>query len=257
MADSACGLFTGWGRLYCGTCTPTGYISKDISGTLKKGVFDSSGDYRESSSGSNVIDVTKLKCPHGDSWRVSDASYQYPPVGGGMTRVQTEGGKALYVPNCYLMGNDEVEFRDEVLEEYGSECRTIEGYMVVDDLSVKYEVKHFFEVRNYTSEADRWMLRTVSSEKGFVGEIVEGKIMEVEGFESPDKISITLNADGLNEINYYYRRKSYNLNLQAGTGIEKVTGGGSYLYEQEVTISAAWQVSAAFCRKKARFVRRG
>ena len=70
VADSACGLFTGWGRLSCGTCTPMGFVSKDISGTLKKGVFDSSGDYRESSSGSNVIDVTKLECPHGASWIV-------------------------------------------------------------------------------------------------------------------------------------------------------------------------------------------
>lgn len=40
-------------------------------------------------------------------------------------------------------------------------------------------------------------------------------------------------------IDYYYERHLYNVTLNAGTGIEKTTGGGSYRYGQSVTIDAA------------------
>ena len=40
-------------------------------------------------------------------------------------------------------------------------------------------------------------------------------------------------------IDYYYERHLYNVTLNARTGIEKTTGGGSYRYGQSVTIDAA------------------
>ena len=40
-------------------------------------------------------------------------------------------------------------------------------------------------------------------------------------------------------IDYYYERHLYNVTLNAGTGIEKTTGGGLYRYGQSVTIDAA------------------
>ena len=57
-----------------------------------------------------------------------------------------------------------------------------------------------------------------------------------EGFDSPAKQKITINAEGDSVLNYYYTRKSYTVNIENDYAVTSVTGNGTYLYEQPVRI---------------------
>ena len=58
------------------------------------------------------------------------------------------------------------------------------------------------------------------------------------GFTAPNTQTVTIAADGKTVVNYYYTRNSYDVTLNKGTGIDTVTGAGSYLYEAQVSIDA-------------------
>ena len=77
---------------------------------------------------------------------------------------------------------------------------------------------------------------------------VSPETKEYEGFIAPDAegISVPITGEGTLVIDYYYKRNSYEVKLNKGTGIENIkvtgniTGQGkeSYLYEEQVTIEA-------------------
>ena len=82
-------------------------------------------------------------------------------------------------------------------------------------------------------------LAETETKKAQIGSKVTPAVKTYTGFDSPKTQTKEVTADGKMVIDYYYERHLYNVTLNAGTGIEKTTGGGSYRYGQSVTIDAA------------------
>ncbi len=66
---------------------------------------------------------------------------------------------------------------------------------------------------------------------------------EYSGFTAPDAKTITVNANGLSVIDFYYTRNKYSVTVSKGTGISEVTPStgsleGEYYFESELTLSA-------------------
>ena len=75
--------------------------------------------------------------------------------------------------------------------------------------------------------------------KAQIGSKVTPAVKTYTGFDSPKTQTKAVTADGKMVIDYYYERHLYNVTLNAGTGIENTTGGGTYRYGQNVMIDAA------------------
>ncbi len=59
-----------------------------------------------------------------------------------------------------------------------------------------------------------------------------------EGFTSPERQEITINADGSGFLDYYYKRNEYNVKLNGDNGIDELIGERKYLYADTVRIGA-------------------
>ncbi len=90
-----------------------------------------------------------------------------------------------------------------------------------------------------THDDKNYELAETETKKAQIGSKVTPAVKTYTGFDSPKTQTKEVTADGKMVIDYYYERHLYNVTLNAGTGIEKTTGGGSYRYGQSVTIDAA------------------
>ncbi len=78
-------------------------------------------------------------------------------------------------------------------------------------------------------------------------------IRNYKGFTAPDVQTVTIKPDGSLVVDYYYTRNRYkiddtdnndsgndtgNTDSDKGNGIDKITGGGEYFFEEEVTMEA-------------------
>ena len=90
-----------------------------------------------------------------------------------------------------------------------------------------------------TRDDKNYELVETETKKAQIGSKVTPAVKTYTGFDSPKTQTKAVTADGKMVIDYYYERHLYNVTLNAGTGIEKTTGGGSYRYGQSVTIDAA------------------
>ena len=90
-----------------------------------------------------------------------------------------------------------------------------------------------------THDDKNYELAETETKKAQIGSKVTPAVKTYTGFDSPKTQTKAVTADGKMVIDYYYERHLYNVTLNAGTGIEKTTGGGSYRYGQSVTIDAA------------------
>ena len=90
-----------------------------------------------------------------------------------------------------------------------------------------------------THDDKNYELAETETKKAQIGSKVTPAVKTYTGFDSPKTQTKVVTADGKMVIDYYYERHLYNVTLNAGTGIEKTTGGGSYRYGQSVTIDAA------------------
>ena len=90
-----------------------------------------------------------------------------------------------------------------------------------------------------THDDKNYELAETEAKKAQIGSKVTPAVKTYTGFDSPKTQTKAVTADGKMVIDYYYERHLYNVTLNAGTGIEKTTGGGSYRYGQSVTIDAA------------------
>ena len=90
-----------------------------------------------------------------------------------------------------------------------------------------------------TRDDKNYELVETETKKAQIGSKVTPAVKTYTGFDSPKTQTKEVTADGKMVIDYYYERHLYNVTLNAGTGIEKTTGGGSYRYGQSVTIDAA------------------
>lgn len=90
-----------------------------------------------------------------------------------------------------------------------------------------------------THDDKNYELAETETKKAQIGSKVTPAVKTYTGFDSPKTQTKAVTADGKMVIDYYYERHLYNVTLNAGTGIEKTTGGGLYRYGQSVTIDAA------------------
>ncbi len=90
-----------------------------------------------------------------------------------------------------------------------------------------------------THDDKNYELAETETKKAQIGSKVTPAVKTYTGFDSPKTQTKAVTADGKMVIDYYYERHLYNVTLNAGAGIEKTTGGGSYRYGQSVTIDAA------------------
>ena len=90
-----------------------------------------------------------------------------------------------------------------------------------------------------THDDKNYELAETETKKAQIGSRITPAVKTYTGFDSPKTQTKAVTADGKMVIDYYYERHLYNVTLNAGTGIEKTTGGGSYRYGQNVTIDAA------------------
>ena len=90
-----------------------------------------------------------------------------------------------------------------------------------------------------THDDKNYELAETETKKAQIGSRITPAVKTYTGFDSPKTQTKAVTADGKMVIDYYYERHLYNVTLNAGTGIEKTTGGGLYRYGQSVTIDAA------------------
>jgi len=90
-----------------------------------------------------------------------------------------------------------------------------------------------------THDDKNYELAETETKKAQIGSRITPAVKTYTGFDSPKTQTKEVTADGKMVIDYYYERHLYNVTLNAGTGIEKTTGGGSCRYGQSVTIDAA------------------
>ena len=90
-----------------------------------------------------------------------------------------------------------------------------------------------------THDDKNYELAETETKKAQIGSRITPAVKTYTGFDSPKTQTKAVTADGKMVIDYYYERHLYNVTLNAGIGIEKTTGGGSYRYGQSVTIDAA------------------
>ena len=105
-----------------------------------------------------------------------------------------------------------------------------------------YTVRHWKQKADgiaSTHDDKNYELAETETKKAQIGSKVTPAVKTYTGFDSPKTQTKVVTADGKMVIDYYYERHLYNVILNAGTGIEKTTGGGSYRYGQSVTIDAA------------------
>ena len=81
-------------------------------------------------------------------------------------------------------------------------------------------------------------LAETETKKAQIGSKVTPAVKTYTGFDSPKTQTKAVTVDGKMVIDYYYERHLYNVTLNAGTGIENTTGGGTYRYGQNVMIDA-------------------
>lgn len=89
--------------------------------------------------------------------------------------------------------------------------------------------------------------------KGTTDSQVTPAIRNYKGFTAPDVQTVTIKPDGSLVVDYYYTRNRYkiddtdnndsgndtgNTDSDKGNGIDKITGGGEYFFEEEVTMEA-------------------
>ena len=105
-----------------------------------------------------------------------------------------------------------------------------------------YTVRHWKQKTTgiaSTHDDKNYELAETETKKAQIGSKVTPAVKTYTGFDSPKTQTKAVTADGKMVIDYYYERHLYNVTLNAGTGIEKTTGGGSSRYGQSVTIDQA------------------
>ena len=90
-----------------------------------------------------------------------------------------------------------------------------------------------------THDDKNYELAETETKKAQIGSKVTPAVKTYTEFDSPKTQTKAVTADGKMVIDYYYERHLYNVTLNAGTGIENTTGGGTYRYGQNVMIDAA------------------
>ena len=128
----------------------------------------------------------------------------------------------------------------------------------------KYVVRHWKQklyldgTKKYSDgsrhDTVNYFLADTDNLTGITDTLVKPSLKSYEGFTSPSVQTVTVKGDGSLIVDYYYTRNKYKINdgdkkggsddgsdtdSDKGNGIEDITGGGEYYYEEEVTMEAA------------------
>lgn len=144
---------------------------------------------------------------------------------------------------------------------YAGDVTVYAGWKANPDTS--YTVRHWKQklyIDNTTqyTNADahnetNYFIADTDNLKGTTDSQVTPAIRNYEGFTAPDVQTVTIKPDGSLVVDYYYTRNRYkiddtdnndsgndtgNTDSDKGNGIDKITGGGEYFFEEEVTMQA-------------------
>ncbi len=128
----------------------------------------------------------------------------------------------------------------------------------------KYVVRHWKQklyldgIKKYADgsrhDTVNYFLADTDNLTGITDTLVKPSLKSYEGFTSPSVQTVTVKGDGSLIVDYYYTRNKYKIDdgdkkggsddgsdtdSDKGNGIEDITGGGEYYYEEEVTMEAA------------------
>ncbi|MBR6221941.1 MAG: InlB B-repeat-containing protein [Lachnospiraceae bacterium] len=108
--------------------------------------------------------------------------------------------------------------------------------------NTKYVIKHWQQKLTATSDTENETnYEEVTADKeektGTTGATISTQANTYEGFTSPSDQDVNIAADGSAVVNYYYKRNSYTVAVNAGTGIATVSGAGTYKYGANVALS--------------------
>ena len=110
--------------------------------------------------------------------------------------------------------------------------------------NTKYIVRHWQQKVNGnagTHDTNNYTLVDTENKTGTTGANVTPAVKsatEYVGFIPPGTQTKQVAGNGNMVVDYYYPRQTYEVKLNKGTGIDTVTGGGSYVYGANVTINA-------------------
>lgn len=144
---------------------------------------------------------------------------------------------------------------------YAGDVTVYAGWKANPDTS--YTVRHWKQklyidnTTQYTNtdahDEANYFLADTDNLKGTTDSQVTPAIRNYEGFTAPDVQTVTIKPDGSLVVDYYYTRNRYkiddtdnndsdndtgNTDSDKGNGIDKITGGGEYFFEEEVTMQA-------------------
>ena len=169
------------------------------------------------------------------------------------------GGKATGNPNTYTIDTETIVLNEPVREGFIFIGWVVSGGTVSNTgiipkgstgdrhFVAQWEVPemNFGEEYNYTVEHYKQTLAggypLYPSEKETLtitgGSIVGPEPKSYEGFDTPERQSAKI-TEANQVVKYYYPRKSYTVTIEAGEGIHKTYGEGSYKYGSRVFLSA-------------------
>ncbi len=117
----------------------------------------------------------------------------------------------------------------------------------IPDKKVSYTIEHY----KMSIDGTKYEKADVETKTASANQEIIPPVKQYVGFTSPQSKKVKINADGSTVVRYEYKRNKYNLTLNKGEGIEKVTGEGKYYYEAEVSITAEVKKGYKFsCWKK-------
>ena len=124
----------------------------------------------------------------------------------------------------------------------------------VTEYTVRHWKQRIFEdgTQQYTDgsvhDTHNYFLAEEDKLKGTADMQVTPDVKDYEGFTSPSVQTVIISGDGSLVVDYYYTRNRYkvdggdkdneNADADAGNGIDNITGGGTYYYEEEVSMEA-------------------
>ena len=104
-----------------------------------------------------------------------------------------------------------------------------------------YKINYYLENLNNsdTLTTENCTLKETATLHGTTASTIQAVVKPFDGFISPTTKNVTILADGSAVVDYFYIRKTLNLSLVAGNGIESVSGAGAYEFEADVVINAS------------------
>ncbi len=155
----------------------------------------------------------------------------------------TSPTKDGYTFDGWYIDGEKVETFDGLLGDL-----TIEAKFVVND-DTAYTVEHYEMDTdgNYPTTPTKTESKTGTTDTSALKE--EDREVPEVGFTFDEKNSskdVLITGDGKAVVKYYYQRNQYTLTLEKGTGIESVSGAGTYYYGKEVSVSATPKAGYSF-----------